>query len=216
MKRITKLLALALVLSLLFTLCACSKDQKGIAGTWKYSIDFEKVLSSGDADLAALGQLGDGMADMFKGLSMVVILDLKEDNSFKFSFDEASAKAAVEGMMSKMGEILPSLVAGISGMSEEDFKAAMDAQGITMDDLMEQFMGQVNTDEIVEELVKQSKEGSYRFEDGKLYLTESGETEKADQYLSVELNGNELKVVDVPKGDDFEGFKSLLPLVFTR
>ena len=236
MKQTNKYLALLLALSLLFSLTACAKSGSGsffggkegstteapkpltIVGTWRYTIDFEQALaSSGEsADLSALGAMGEGFADLFKGLSMVVVLDLREDGTFTFSFDEASVKAAVDGMISKMGEILPSLIASMSGMSEEEFMAALAEAGMTMEDLIQQSMAQVNTEDITKELQASSKEGTYRYQDGKLYLTGKDEEEKNDQYLVVELSANELKVVSASENVDFEEFKNFLPMVFTR
>ena len=222
MKKLAKLLTLALVLTLIVSLTACAGSKQGaadgIVGTWKYTMDFQKAMAAAgeSEDMAGLESLGDSFKEMMEGLSMLMVLELKEDNTYSFYIDEASAKAAVEGMMSKLTDMMPKLVAEMSGMSEEDVQKALEQNGQSMDSLMEQFGGAMDTDEMLKDLKESSSKGTYRYADGKLYLTEEGSVENPADYVVVELNGNELKITEVSEGTAFDDYKSLLPLVFVR
>ena len=122
MKKFTKWMAFALVLTLILALtgCANSKDADTLTGTWKYTMDFSKAMAAaGDAEeMEGLEELGDSFKEMLNGLTMVMVLELKEDQTYSFYIDENSAKAAVDAMMSKMSELMPKLVAEMSGMSD--------------------------------------------------------------------------------------------------
>ncbi|MBO4419098.1 MAG: hypothetical protein J5789_04670 [Oscillospiraceae bacterium] len=218
MKKYTKLFALILALCLVFSLAACSKSGASVVGVWKYTLDFSKAMESAGstADLSALGSMGDSLVDAFKDMNIILVLDLREDNTCKFYVDEASARAAVDQMMSKMGDILPGLLASMLGVSEAEIMEMLEAEGVSMDDVMAEMMGQFSTEDLVSQLAENSKEGTYRFENGKLYLTETGKAENTDKFLAVELNGNEMRVTDVVGVEGFESYKTLLPMVFVR
>ena len=220
MKKFTKWMALALAVTLLVALTACagSRDAAALVGTWKYTMDFQKAMAAaGDAgDVEGLEELGDSFKEMLDGLSMVMVLELKEDQTYSFYIDENSAKAAVESMMSKMTELMPKLVGEMTGMSEEDVMKALEASGKSMDDLIEEFGGQVDTEEMLKDLKESASKGTYRFSDGKLYLTEEGTVENPADYAVVELAENELRITEVSESAQFDAYKSLLPLVFVR
>ena len=220
MKKLTKWMALALAVTLLVALTACagSRDAAALVGTWKYTMDFQKAMAAaGDAgDVEGLEELGDSFKEMLDGLSMVMVLELKEDQTYSFYIDENSAKAAVESMMSKMTELMPKLVGEMTGMSEEDVMKALEASGKSMDDLIEEFGGQVDTEEMLKDLKESASKGTYRFSDGKLYLTEEGTVENPADYAVVELAENELRITEVSESAQFDAYKSLLPLVFVR
>ena len=218
MKKIAKLLALVLVLSLIFSLTACSKSGKGIVGTWKYSMNLKKAMevAQESGESTGLEELGESFMKALEDLDMVMVLELKEDNTYKFYIDEASAKAAAEGMVSKIADILPALMASMFGISEDDLMKQLDAAGMTMDDLMEQVMGEIDTEEMVKSIADKTSEGTYRYADGKLYLTEKDAVETPADYAVVELSGDELRITEVAEGAGFDEYKALLPLVFKR
>lgn len=220
MKKFTKWMAFALVLTLIVALtgCANSKDADTLTGTWKYTMDFSKAMAAaGDAEeMEGLEELGDSFKEMLNGLTMVMVLELKEDQTYSFYIDEDSAKAAVETMMSKMSELMPKLVAEMTGMSEEDVVKTLESEGKSMDDMLKEYAGEMNTDEMLKDLKESASKGTYRFSDGKLYLTEEGEVENPADYAVVELEGNELRITEVSEGAQFDEYKSLLPLVFVR
>lgn len=225
MKKISAILALVLVLAMVFSLTACAKTS--IVGAWKYTMDFNKmfeVMESGDStgetkdaqQAAAEKALTDTMKKVFEGATMPIILDLKEDNTFVMSGDEAAMKETTKKIADRLPEILPDLIAGMSGMTREEFEAQMKEANMTMDDVMEQYGGMFNAEDMVDDMKVDEVKGTYTFEDGKLVLTPEDKDEKPST-MTVELSAKELKVTAIESEDDLgESFKKLLPLVFTK
>lgn len=211
MKKLTKLLALVLALALVLSLTACA-GKPSIVGTWKYTMDYNKLMESmseeegTDAEDEDMKGLVDAMNKLFEGLTMVIVLDLKEDNSFTMSTDEASMKAANELIKERMPDFLKS-------MFGEDGLNAMLGEGQTMDDLVNNYAEEFNTDDMEMEETK----GTYTYEDGKLVLTPEGEEAAT---MTVELSAKELKVtaIDAKEDDEdmMEAFSKMLPMVFTK
>lgn len=211
MKKLTKLLALALALALVFSLTACA-GKPSIVGTWKYTMDYNKLMESmsetegTDAEDEDMKGMLDAMNKLFEGLTMVIVLDLKEDNTFTMSTDEASMKAANELIKERMPDFLKS-------MFGEDGLNAMLGEGQTMDDLVNNYAEEFNTDDMEMEETK----GTYTYEDGKLVLTPEGEEAAT---MTVELSAKELKVtaIDAKEDDEdmMEAFSKMLPMVFTK
>ena len=211
MKKLTKLLALVLALALVFSLTACA-GKTSIVGTWKYTMDYNKLMESmsetegTDAEDEDMKGMLDAMNKLFEGLTMVIVLDLKEDNSFTMSTDEASMKAANELIKERMPDFLKS-------MFGEDGLKAMLGEGQTMDDLVNNYAEEFNTDDMEMEETK----GTYTYADGKLVLTPEGEEAAT---MTVELSAKELKVtaIDAKEDDEdmMEAFSKMLPMVFTK
>ena len=212
MKKLTKLLALVLALALVFSLTACA-GKTSIVGTWKYTMDYNKLMESmsetegTDAEDEDMKGLVDAMNKLFEGLTMVIVLDLKEDNTFTMSTDEASMKAANELIKERMPEFLKTMFGG------EEKLNAMLGEGQTMDDLVNNYAEEFNTDDMEMEETK----GTYTYEDGKLVLTPEGEEAAT---MTVELSAKELKVtaIDAKEDDEdmMEAFSKMLPMVFTK
>lgn len=211
MKKITKLIALVLALALVLSLTACA-GKASIVGTWKYTLDFKKLMEA-SGELSTEGgednqEMVDAMVKLFDGLTMVLVMDLKEDNTFVLSTDEASLKAAAEQMKERIPDLLKTMFGG-----EEGLNAMLETSGQTMDEITESFSEQFNVDDMKLEETK----GTYTYEEGKLVLTpEDGEATT----MTVELSAKELKVtaLDSKDADDdmAEALKSVLPMVFTK
>lgn len=211
MKKITKLIALVLALALVLSLTACA-GKASIVGTWKYTLDFKKLMEA-SGELSTEGgednkELVDAMVKLFDGLTMVLVMDLKEDNTFVLSTDEASLKAAAEQMKERIPDLLKTMYGG-----EEGLNAMLEMGGQTMDEITDSFAEQFNVDDMKLEETK----GTYTYEEGKLVLTpEDGEATT----MTVELSAKELKVtaLDSKDADDdmAEALKSVLPMVFTK
>lgn len=215
MKKITKILALVLALALVFSLTACGKTT--IVGNWKYNLDFMKLMEAsgqisdteGDGeDAAYMKTLVDAMKKLYEGLNMVIVLDLKEDNTFTMGTDEASMKAAGEKIKERAPEVLPEVLKAMFG--EEQLNAMMESEGKTIEDYAAQFAEQFDVSDMEMDAVK----GTYTYEEGKLVLTaEDGESTT----MKVELSSSELKVTDIEGGEDMaESFKAILPMVFSK
>lgn len=210
MKKITKILALVLALTLVLSLAACSKGPS-IAGSWKYTVDFQKAMeASGEAE--GLEELGEEMAGLFDGLTMVMVLDLTEDGKYTFAFDEASVKAAAEGLVSKMKELLPGMLASMYDMSEDELKELLESQGTSIDAMLKDMEDEFDTNELVDQIKEATSTGTYTYEGGKLTL--KGDNGEGD-VLVVTLEENKLTVTEV-EGEGFDDYKVLLPMEFVR
>lgn len=222
MKKITKLFALVLALALVLSLTACAS--KGIAGSWSYTIDMKKAMeSSGEMedltdseDAESAKAMAEMFAKIFDGVNMIVVLDLKEDNTFTLHMDEASAKTAAETMKTKMTEMMPELLASMFG-GQEGLNDYLEENNLTMED-MTASMGQMfDTDEMVNQLSDSATpSGTYRYEEGKLTLTTEEDGETSEAVLTVNLDGDTLNVTEINGESDLDGFKSLLPITFNR
>ena len=115
-------------------------------------------------------------------------------------------KAANELIKERMPDFLKS-------MFGEDGLKAMLGEGQTMDDLVNNYAEEFNTDDMEMEETK----GTYTYEDGKLVLTPEGEEAAT---MTVELSAKELKVtaIDAKEDDEdmMEAFSKMLPMVFTK
>lgn len=224
MKKITKLFAFLLSLCLIFSLTACSGSAT-IEGSWKYTLDFTKVLEAMEQanaekeqdpdDAAAAKSMSEAMAKAFEGMTMVMILDLNEDKTFTMTTDEEALKEATDKMEERLPEILPEIVAAMSGMTVEELEAAAKEAGKSMDDMIAEAGEMFNAEDIIENARQDPVKGTYTYEEGKLVLTPDNDSKPVT--FTVELSAAELKVTGI-EGEDIEedGLEYFLPVIFVR
>lgn len=229
MKKFAKLMALVLALVLVFSLAACSK-QAGIAGAWKYTMDLkeltEKSIASEAANSADSGMteeqiqaMGESMGKIFDGINMITVLELREDNSFTLSMDEASVKAAAETLSAKLPDLMPELLAAMFGQTVEELEESLKEWDMSLEDMTESMKDELSADSLLEDMELDTVTGTYRYEEGKLYLTPKAEEgEEAQEItLTVELAAKELKITALDgEVEDADMYKAILPIVFTR
>ena len=227
MKKITNLLALILALALVLSLAACA-GKASIVGTWKYTMDANQIMEASGAMDELTSSEDSGMTEeqakavldtfkkIFDGVSMVMVLDLKEDNSYTMSMDEASAKAASETLSKRLPEMMPELLTAMFG-GEEGLNSFLEMAGMTMEQMSANFAEEFKADELVKSMTSEASKGTYTYEEGKLVLTAEGEGEEP-LTMTVELTAKELKVtaVDTKDEDDAKQYKAMLPMVFTK
>lgn len=192
---------------------------RSAVGTWRYVLDYGELMNATatQEDLDAMGEMGEALLNVYDGLQMDVILDLRSDGSFSFGFDEDSARAAIEEMISRLGEVMIPLIASMLEMTEEQMLEQLEAADMTVDDLLGQFMGEMDSEEMVEQILESYQEGSWRYVDGKLYLVEAGGTVDPDSFATVELAGGVLTITDVPADNESsEMYEAMLPMEFNR
>lgn len=218
MKKISAILALVLVLAMVFSLTACAKTT--IVGTWKYNMDLGKALlaeaesqtgETQDAEKAAAQKaMIDGMKKIYDGISMTIILDLKEDKTFTMKMDEEAMKAVAEKFKEQAKAAAPDMLKAMFG--EDTLNALLEAQGKTLEEYAAEYAEEMSLDDADFNEVK----GTYTFEEGKLVLTPDDKDEKPVTMVA-ELSAKELKVTSI-EGDDeaVESFKSVLPMVFSK
>ncbi len=254
MKKLTKLLALVLCLALVLSLGACAKQASPALGSWKCTLDLKELSEKATAAAAEkqadgegqslteeqLKNLTDIMGKLYEGCSMTILLDLKEDQSYTLSMDEASIKATVTNMGNKLPELMPELLAAMFGQSLDGLKESLAEMNMSLDDMMKEMGDSLNAEELLKSLEITSQDGTWRYEEGKLYLTPkadasedktgtetteapvetqaSADAEAAQEIcMTVEFNGSEMKVTAMDgKSEDLEDFKEILPLIFTK
>ena len=184
-----------------------------IVGAWKYTISFNQVL---DQIIEESGETDDRTADLmrrlYQDLTIAIVMEFKEDNTYTVTVDEADANEAAEQLKERLPELIPDLIAAMAGITLEELEAKLAEDGQTMDDLIAQFSNEFAAEEMIDDMVTVSEAGSFSYADGKLVM--HGDDGTAVTY-TVELSDSELKVVDIDvrTGSLPEG---LLPLVFVR
>lgn len=249
MKKLTKILALVLCLAMVLSLGACAKQASPAVGSWKCALDMKDLAEKSTAAAAEQEQdmteeqqkaMADVMSQLFEGSSMTVVLDLKEDQNYTMTMDEESVKATLNNMSAKLPELMPQLLAAMFGMSLDDLKESLAEMNMDLDDMMEEMGDEFSAESLLEGMEMDSETGTWRYEEGKLYLTpketasesetgaESTEapaetqspagTEAAQEVcMTVEFNGNEMKVTAIDGEDEeMEAFKYILPMIFTK
>ena len=153
----------------------------------------------------------DELFKAFDDCSVIVTLEFKDDGTFTFAADKASAEAAVEKVKANLKTAIPKAYAAM-GVSEDDFDRYLKLQGKTIDDLVAEFSKQFN----VSSFDTMESSGKYVLEGNKLYMY-TGDTKNDSEYCEIEMKGNEFDITKV-NGDieSLKGVDSLLPMKFTK
>ena len=213
-KRLSALMCIILVLSMLLALTGCSGGDKAkLVGKWKCEKDVAEVINRGiaigDENIAEYVSI-----DEFK---IVVYMEFNENDTFSMYADPASLDAAMDDMkedliegLSKYMEDMIFEQTGLSLPVEEILELA----GMTMDDLL----AEIVTDDLVDEMVSEiASEGKFKAEDGKLH-TSAGLQYEVDPavYETYTLEGDKLTLLEYV-GDDADANDALVyPMVFVK
>jgi len=213
MKYQTKLLALLLALVLVFSLTACgSKSASGsIVGRWKCPVDCNRLLDEAEKEGGAVDTLTDAVSKSLDGMTVDLILDLKEDGTFTFGADEDVMKGVSDALRERISGIIPDLVSDLLGLDSSALEAQLALAGLSLDDAFSKYFGDFDADSILDSLAFEAVNGTYTYKTGKLTLI-MGETSPT---FNVELNESELKITSSVSGADYL-MRGLLPLVFIR
>ena len=183
MKRvITALLAALLVLSL--AACGSGVETKKLAGTWTCTIDVTDRMNAADlADmeaclLAAEQALGLSAADGAAKMPLQLVLTVTEDGAYTLRYDSDAARTALDAYATALH---PAAVESVyaaaeeQGLSREEYDAAMEKAGITMDDMVAAIFAGVDEEELLSLLTGRSAAitGYCRAESGQLYLADT-------------------------------------------
>ena len=171
MKRvITALLAALLVLSL--AACGSGVETKKLAGTWTCTIDVTDRMNA--AAEQALGLSADGTAQM----PLQLVLTVAEDGAYTLRYDSDDVRTALDAYAAALH---PAAVESVyaaaeeQGLSREEYDAAMEKAGITMDDMVAAIFAGVDEEELLSLLTGRSAAitGYCRAESGQLYLADT-------------------------------------------
>ena len=163
MKRvITVLLAALLVLSL--AACGSRVETKKLAGTWTCTIDVTDRMNAA----------AEGTAQM----PLQLVLTVTEDGAYTLRYDSDAARTALDAYAAALH---PAAVESVyaaaeeQGFSREEYDAAMEKAGITMDDMVAAIFAGVDEEELLSLLTGRSAAitGYCRAEGGQLYLADT-------------------------------------------
>ena len=165
MKRvITALLAVLLALSL--AACGSGVETKKLAGTWTCTIDVTDRMN------AAVEQaLGLSAADGAAKMPLQLVLTVTEDGAYTLRYDSDAVRTALDAYAAALH---PAAVESVyaaaeeQGFSREEYDAAMEKAGITMDDMVAAIFAGVDEEELLSLLT-----GYCRAESGQLYLADT-------------------------------------------
>ena len=180
MKRvITALLAALLVLSL--AACGSGVETKKLAGTWTCTIDVTDRMNA-----AAEQALGLSAADGAAKMPLQLVLTVTEDGAYTLRYDSDAARTALDAYAAALH---PAAVESVyaaaeeQGLSREEYDAAMEKAGITMDDMVAAIFAGVDEEELSLLTGRSAAITGYcRAEGGQLYLADTAAdlTETAD------------------------------------
>ena len=153
MKRvITVLLAVLLVLSL--AACGSGVETKKLAGTWTCTIDVTDRMNA-----AAEQALGLSAADGAAKMPLQLVLTVTEDGAYTLRYDSDAARTALDAYAAALH---PAAVESVyaaaeeQGLSREEYDAAMEKAGITMDDMVAAIFAGVDEEELLSLLTGRS------------------------------------------------------------
>ncbi len=219
-------LVLALIMSLSFVACGESKDdskkgdKKGsstakksaeelIVGEWETTFEFAKIMSEDDADETLLEIIED------EGLSLEVVFEFSDNGKFELVADDKSVEKFKKDFTDVMEEYLVATLEAMIGQqgAEMSLDDLLEAQGVTLDELLEEAMVEIDFDEMLEDL---EQKGKYEVKDDKLYTYEDEIDE--DEYIVFEISDDELEFTKVvtDEEEDALGIANALPLTLER
>lgn len=213
MKKIVSLALVLVMVVAMFAGCAASAtDQEKLVGTWKGELDMtEAIMEQASEALEGLE------LDSFK---VTVVFTFKQDGTYTMNLDKASVEAAFENMVGSLEGFMTEMMEGMAqeaGMSLEDLLAM---SGMTMDDMMAMVTESLEEQDLVGELIEDSKsEGKYKADGGKLFLSDGLDYEIDENvYDTYNLDGDVLTLTNTFGGDaeDEDLIRSLYPIVLKK
>lgn len=214
MKRIVSLALVLVMVAALFAGCAASKvsDQEALVGTWKGELDMTQAIKE---------ELGDDLEGFeMTEFKVTAVFKFAADGTYTMELDEESVEKAFEGLLAGMEGFMKTMMeaqAQEAGMTLDDLLAAA---GMTMEDMMSLVTAAFEEQDLVGELVEESKsEGKYKADAGKLYLSDGKENEVDENvYDTYTLEGDVLTLTATFGGDeeDNDMMKSVYPIVLKK
>lgn len=183
-----------------------AKAFESIIGTWKSGVDISGYMNTVIGGIPMMGEYFD-----FADLTMDFVMTFNEDGTFAMVGDAASIDTLLvnlkdqmkDGMIKMLEDVLAA--EGVE-MTIEEFLAA---SNMDMDELIEESLADVSPEEMIESM---ENDGTYKVEDGKLYLNEF-EPEDA-QVFEIKDGVMTLQVSEGDKGEEMMDI--LFPMVLKR
>lgn len=187
MKRI---IAVLLTLMMALSLTACSGDDNAqVAGTWKWNCDITEMFQ--------------------EGVNQGAGMDLSTDGTYTLNVDRDALKTSLQ---TYIDSLIPVAVEMIyqqledQGMNRADIDEAMAAEGVTVEEYVQQMMdASIDVDQMMDGLADENESGYYRAAKGKLYLSDKADTFSDDSCAEYTLSGGTMQWT----GGSYELFDNL-------
>lgn len=201
MKRI---IAVLLTLMMALSLTACSGDDNAkVAGTWKWNCDMTEMFQEGVNQGAGMDLSTDAT------MEMVFVLKLNEDGTYTLNVDRDALKTSLQ---TYIDSLIPVAVEMIyqqledQGMNRADIDEAMAAEGVTVEEYVQQMMdASIDVDQMMDGLADENESDYFRAAKGKLYLSDKADTFSDDSCAEYTLSGGTMQWT----GGSYELFDNL-------
>lgn len=184
MKKLTAFL-LALVLALGLTACG-SNESKQLVGTWQCTVDIAEQV---DAEIS--GALD---TEYTSEVPMQMFLTAAfNDGTFTLAVDTTATAASFTAYIQAMKPAIVELSyqeAEKQGMTREEYDKALEASGLTVEGLVDTILSAFDISALLGDLDSDIIAGSYKAENGRLYLSESGSSFTAEESVGYTLSGS--------------------------
>ena len=224
-RNMKKLIALLLSVVLACSLVGCGGPE--ILGTYKTTADVTDLFVESFDEGTGLTDPELSLANYMDSFTLVIISEFKEDGTYVQYLDSASTEAALDALAGAIVPLTEDLVLytlseqfrafGYSFETKEDVETfvgmAWDdiintSLGMSLEEFAEQLINELVADTLTDEVLA---EGNYKAEKGKLYISESLDTEISEGcYETYEINGD---VITVTGGVNIEETE-ILPYPF--
>lgn len=207
-------LALLFLLLSLLPLTGCGEKENPIIGSWQAELELADVLTEAFAQDEEMGPYL-----QIRSFPIQLQTVFREDGTYSMSVDHASAESAMSGLMedlrSSIEDYLNAAVAEYGGTITAEEILAED--GTSMDALMAEMELELSSGDLLSVL---NGEGKYLAENGRLYLSDSIQTEAgANGYETYVIEGEgadqTLTLTAGESGGENE-LEPLYPMVFHR
>lgn len=214
-KNLTIFISVILLLAMALALTGCGATEKEkLVGTWEGVLDLTDIFNE-----AVAPNLNEDLSEFleFHDVKLTLILTFHEDDTFSMQLDEDALNIAVAGMREDFAASMESYLEQLfAGMGEQmTIDEIMETMGTTMEDLVEENI----SDTLIENLANGfAREGMFKAEDGKLYLS-SGLNDEVDSgnYDTYTLKGDTLTFMELISTQEVDAFAaSLYPMVFQK
>lgn len=184
-KCFTFLLTLVLTLSL----TACGSASKQLVGTWHGSIlpGITQKLNTVVSEALGTEYTSQQEADLW--LNAV----FNKDGTFTISLDADATAASLTDYIEALRPTIAELCyqeAEKQGMTREEYDKALEASDLTVEGLVDTILSAFDISALLGDLDSDIIAGSYKAENGRLYLSESGSSFTAEESVGYTLSGS--------------------------
>ena len=173
-----------------------------LEGKWAMTMDMSALMTSGIMDTADMSEMLSVMD--FEEMDLKIEMDVTFANG-KLTFDPDGWADFYQDMIDAMmdwfeeGDNIYEFMAQVSGeMTAEQYKAAMEAQGMTKDDFIDAIKSEMpDTDDALSELDDELEEVYYELDGDKLYTWGKDEQKGEDECFTLTYEDGVITVIKV-------------------